>query len=138
MKTRAAPSLTCRPRSMPELEGHAGPIDLDAALEYAGGDAAFLRELLSVFLEDARGKLAAIRTAFAEGRPADVMAGAHTLKGSLHVLGATSAALLAEKIELAARASRLAGLELELRQFEEQMARVLRWMESHLAAADGA
>jgi HPt (histidine-containing phosphotransfer) domain-containing protein len=123
---------------MPELDaGRPCPIDLAAALEYAGGDHAFLRELLTVFLEDARIKLAAIRSAFAAQRTADVMTGAHTLKGSLHVLGATSAALLAERIELAARAAQLAGLEPELAQFEEQMARVLRWMESHLAAPDG-
>jgi len=36
------------------------PIDLDAAREYAGEDEALLRELFAVFLEEARGHVAAL------------------------------------------------------------------------------
>jgi len=113
------------------------PIDLDAALEYAGGDRVFLCELFTVFLEDTRVYLTTIRAAFTAGRTGDMMVGAHTVKGSLKVLGANTAASLAERLELAARASRLDGLEGDLARFEEEMGRLLRWIETQLASVPG-
>jgi len=106
------------------------PIDLEVALEYAGGDEALLREVFAVFLDESRGHLTALRSAFDEGRAGDVMDTAHTVKGSLRLLGATGTALLAEQLELAGRASRLDGLGPDVTRFEEEMAQILRWVEA--------
>jgi HPt (histidine-containing phosphotransfer) domain-containing protein len=109
------------------------PVDLDIALEYAGGEPALLRKLFAVFLEEARGQLGSLRVAFADGRAAEVMDGAHALKGSLRLLGADGTAARAERIELAGRASRLGDLEPEIASFESEMARLLQWIEARLA-----
>src|SRR3989442_14916997 len=86
------------------------PIDLEVALEYAGGDEALLREMFAVFLDESRGHLTALRSAFDEGRAGDVMDTAHTVKGPLRPLAATGTALLAGQPGLAGPASRPAGL----------------------------
>jgi HPt (histidine-containing phosphotransfer) domain-containing protein len=118
---------------MRELDDeHQSPIDLKAALEYAGGDPGFLRKLFSVFLDEARGQVAAIRVALTEGRADQMTHAAHTVKGSLRLLGATETAALAERLELAGYASQLDGLEADVARFEKEMARLLRWMEGQL------
>lgn len=121
---------------MPDAERDC-PLDVDTALEYSGGDRGFLRELFTVFLEDTPARVATIRAAFAAGRAGDMMVGAHTVKGSLKVLGAHTAASLAERLELAARASQIDGLEPDLARFEEEMGRLLRWVEAELGSLPG-
>ena len=109
------------------------PIDLDAAREYAGEDEALLRELFAVFLEEARGHVAALGRAFYEGRAGEVMDLAHSLKGSLRLLGAPAIALLAEQLELGGRNSQLEGLAPVVERFEKEMARIFEWVETRLA-----
>jgi HPt (histidine-containing phosphotransfer) domain-containing protein len=109
------------------------PIDLDAAREYAGDDEALLRELFAVFLEEARGHVAALGRAFHEGRAGEVSDLAHTLKGSLRLLGAPATALLAEQLELGGRNSQLEGLAHVVERFEKEMARLFEWVETRLA-----
>ena|SRR5438093_2837978 len=118
----------------PDAE-HPCPIDLKAALEYSGGDPGFLLQLYSVFLEEARGQVAAIRVALAEGRADRMTHAAHTIKGSLRLLGAAETAAVAERLELAGLASRLDGLEPDVARFEAEVARLLRWMEAQLAVS---
>jgi two-component system sensor histidine kinase/response regulator len=73
--------------------------DVDAALELTDGDAELLRELAAIFSADAPGQMADVRAA-AAGRDATALReAAHSLKGSLRVLGAASAAALAQEIE---------------------------------------
>ena len=113
------------------------PVDLQAALEYAGGDEALLSEMFQVFLDESQGQLAALRTAFVEGRAGDLMDAAHAFKGSLRLLGAGGIALLAEKLELASRASRLDGLQPAVTRFEEEMTQLLRWVEMQFRMSAG-
>ena len=109
------------------------PIDLDAAREYAGDDEGLLRELFTVFLDEARGHVTALRDAFHAGRASEVMDLAHTVKGSLRLLGAPATALLAEQLELGGRNSQLEGLGPVVARFEQEMARLLQWVETRLA-----
>jgi HPt (histidine-containing phosphotransfer) domain-containing protein len=113
------------------------PVDLDAALEYAGGEPDLLEKVFEVFLGEARGQLASVRAAFSRGRATEVMNGAHALKGSLQLVGAAETAKRAERLELAGRASRLEGLESEVASFETEMARLLEWIEARLARPGG-
>lgn len=78
-----------------------GPIDLDVynELKEATGDE-FAAELVSTFLEEAPGMMAALTTALA-GRDADgYRRAAHSLKSNATTFGAYSLAELARKIEL--------------------------------------
>src|SRR2546430_13798137 len=109
------------------------PIDLDAAREYAGDDEALLRELFAVFLEEARGQVAALGRAFHEGRAGEVMDLAHTLKGSLRLLGAPATALLAEQLELGGRNTQPEGLSPVGERFSNEMAGMFEWAETRLA-----
>jgi HPt (histidine-containing phosphotransfer) domain-containing protein len=58
--------------------------------------------------------------------PAALMRAAHTLKGSLRVLGAGPAAALAEELEALGRAGGLEGAPALLAAFEPALQRVLR------------
>jgi signal transduction histidine kinase/DNA-binding response OmpR family regulator len=81
--------------------------DASGALRYTGGDAALLRELLTVFVEDAPRDLRAAGEAL-ERQDAVRLAGvAHRMKASLHVVGAAVAASLAKQLEQRGVESRL-------------------------------
>ena len=99
--SRAAtiPVASARSVSAPE----AG-FDLTAALHYVGGDRELLDELLGIFAEDAPVRMEAIQRAIAGGDTPELMREAHTLKGALKVIGATTAAGLAEGLEALGRA----------------------------------
>jgi two-component system sensor histidine kinase/response regulator len=73
--------------------------DVEAALELTDGDAELLRELAAVFIADAPGQMALVQAAVAGGDATALREAAHSLKGSLRVLGAASAAALAQEVE---------------------------------------
>jgi HPt (histidine-containing phosphotransfer) domain-containing protein len=73
--------------------------DVKAALELTDGDAELLRELAGVFAADTPGQMDLIRAAAASRDATALRKAAHSLKGSLRVLGVASAAALAEEIE---------------------------------------
>ena len=80
-------------RTAGESGGSAEPdtrpaLDEAAALAYAGDDRHLMGELLGVFLEAGPGHLEAIRDAVAGADPAALLRAAHTMNGSLRVLGA--------------------------------------------------
>ena len=85
--------------------GAAG-FDPQRALQHIGGDAALLKELAALFLEECPKHLAAIRAAIAAGDAPQVQQAAHTLKGSAAVITATLVQASAERIEAAARERR--------------------------------
>ena len=105
-------------------------LDVDAALEYVGGDRELLGELLTVFSEDAPGHLETLGRALDQSNPGDLMKAAHALKGSLWAIGARNAAALAADLERIGRDGGLDGaLPLRAR-LEHEVTRVL-----HAAAA---
>ena len=117
----------------------AGPaLDEAAALTYVGGDRQLLGELLDIYLADAPGHLHAIRDAVAGADPAALMRAAHTLNGSLRVLGATAAIALVGSLEALGRDGRLegavallAGLEPELERVRGAAAKVMAGVRRH-------
>jgi len=95
-----------RSADAPVVAGDATPeagFDFSAALNYVGGDRALLDELLSIFVEDAPIRMEAIRRAIAGGEAAEMTREAHTIKGALKVIGATTAAGLAQGLEALGR-----------------------------------
>ncbi|PYN39642.1 MAG: hypothetical protein DMD95_24060 [Candidatus Rokuibacteriota bacterium] len=121
--SRAATIPVEAARSVPAPE--AG-FDLTAALNYVGGDRELLDELLGIFAEDAPVRMEAIRRAIAGGDTPELMREAHTLKGSLKVIGATTAAGLAEGLEALGRAGATNGADKLGAALDREMDRLLQ------------
>ncbi len=86
------------------------PVDLADGLARAGDDRAFYRELLDLFLEDARQRLDQLESALSAGDLAQVASTAHSIKGAAANLAAERARSLAWAIESRGRAGDSAGL----------------------------
>jgi CheY-like chemotaxis protein/HPt (histidine-containing phosphotransfer) domain-containing protein len=113
----------------PVLQSEAAPeagFDFTPALNYVGGDRELLDELLGIFVEDAPVRMEAIRKAIAAGEPAELTREAHTIKGSLKVIGATTAAGLAQGIEAFARDGNMRAAEKLGAALEREMDRLLQ------------
>jgi PAS domain S-box-containing protein len=112
-----------------EPHGDAAPeagFDLTAALNYVGGDRALLDELLGIFVEDAPVRMDAIRKAIASGETVELTREAHTLKGSLKVIGATTASGLAQGLEALAREGNMSEAEKLGAALEREMDRLMQ------------
>jgi CheY-like chemotaxis protein/HPt (histidine-containing phosphotransfer) domain-containing protein len=79
--------------------------NLNAALERAEGDRDLLRDLCELFVRESQVTLAAIGSAIATGDWKALERAAHTLKGSVAVFGADSAASAAKHLETIAHSA---------------------------------
>jgi PAS domain S-box-containing protein len=101
--------------------------DSAAALNYVGGDRELLDELLTIFTQDAPIRLEAIRRALAaNGDSTELIREAHTLKGSLKVIGAMPAARLAQDLEEIARSGQRDDAGKTAAALEREMDRLLQ------------
>ena len=100
--------------------------DLTTALNYVGGDRELLDELLGIFAEDAPVRIEAMRRAIGGGDTPELMREAHTLKGALKVIGATSAAGLAQSLEALGRAGDGTDVDKLFAALEREMDRLLQ------------
>ena len=105
---------------------HARPFDAAAALDRAGGDPSFLRELCQIMLDDLERLPAELRAAVAERDAGAVESIAHQLRGNCASFAAEPSREAAERLEGAAHAadfealaSEVAGLERELERLRE-------------------
>jgi CheY-like chemotaxis protein len=99
-------------------------LDEAAALAHAGDDRQLLGERLGTFLQDGPGHLQAIRDAVAGADAPALVRAAHTMNGSLRVLGAAAATALVGPLEALGRAGRLEGAAALLAQLESELERV--------------
>jgi len=133
-RTEAAP---VRSEAAPVVTGDGAPeagFDFSAALNYVGGDRALLDELLGIFVEDAPVRMEAIRRAIAGREAADLTREAHTIKGALKVIGATTAAGLAQGLEALGRDGNMGEADKLAVALEREMDRL---MQSLLASRRG-
>jgi two-component system, sensor histidine kinase and response regulator len=101
--------------------------DSAVALNYVGGDRELLDELLTIFTQDAPTRLEAIRRALAaNGDATELVREAHTLKGSLKVIGAMPAARLAQDLEEMARSGQRDDAGKTAAALEREMDRLLQ------------
>jgi HPt (histidine-containing phosphotransfer) domain-containing protein len=84
----------------------------------------FLRELITIFLDDTPRQLAELEAALARQDAAGVMRAAHTIKGSSGNFGAAEFARLALAIELQGKANDLTAAAAALPEFKNGYARV--------------
>jgi HPt (histidine-containing phosphotransfer) domain-containing protein len=86
------------------------PVDLADGLARAGDDREFYRELLDLFLDDARQRLSRLETALSTGDLKEVTSTAHSIKGAAANLAAGRVRDIAYAIESRGRAGDGAGL----------------------------
>src|SRR5439155_3596594 len=132
-RKKAAPvrseAVPVRSEAVPMVAGDAAPeagFDFSAVLTYVGGDRELLDELLGIFVEDAPIRMEAIRRAIAGREAAELTREAHTIKGALKVIGATTAAGLAQGLEALARDGNMSEADKLAVALEREMDRLLQ------------
>lgn len=101
------------------------PVDLAAALHWAGGDRALLVELVGVFVEEAPRRLAELREATLVRDAPTVERLSHAIKGSAAILGASDLREASAALEERAMENRLEGEPALQARFESEFERVL-------------
>jgi CheY-like chemotaxis protein len=91
------------------------------------------RELITIFLNDTRDKLATLRQALADSNPGTVLVTAHALKSSSAQLGALRFSSLCQKLESIGRSGNLADAATILAEAEAEYARVETELRAKLA-----
>jgi histidine phosphotransfer protein HptB len=89
------------------------------------GDDTFLREIISIYLEDVPQRIVDLKSARAAGDKALYVRSAHTIKGSSANVGATEMRNLAEKMEHRAKIEPLPGLDPDLLELETAFGRTV-------------
>jgi HPt (histidine-containing phosphotransfer) domain-containing protein len=108
--------------------------DRAQALEATGGDEELLREIVSIFLEDYPRMVEELGNAIARGDVEAARRAAHTLKGSVAVLGGKALSAAAKEAEDCARAGDLDAAGSVFDRIEQEAARLVRLLEELLAA----
>jgi signal transduction histidine kinase/CheY-like chemotaxis protein/HPt (histidine-containing phosphotransfer) domain-containing protein len=125
---RRGPAVPDRARVGTTPGGFAEPFDAAAALERAGGDPAFLRELCQIMLDDLARVPEALRAAIADRDAGAAESIAHQLKGNCGSFAAEPSREAAARLEQAAHAadfdaiaSSAIALEHELHRLRERL-----------------
>lgn len=103
--------------------------DFPAFVARLGGDAILAREMAVIFLDDAGRLMTAVREAIDGGRPADLNAAAHALKGAASNFNAAAVVHAAAALEAMGQTGDLAEARTTLQALErasQTMIRVLR------------
>jgi HPt (histidine-containing phosphotransfer) domain-containing protein len=99
---------------------------LQKLLETTGGDQAFMGELVTMYLDDAIGLLAAMRQAVGDDNTAELRRAAHSLKSNSATFGALTLARLCQELEQRARDGILEGATARITEVESAYAEVAR------------
>ncbi|MEO9035665.1 MAG: response regulator, partial [Gemmatimonadaceae bacterium] len=108
-----------KPAGTPDAS--ATPFDLAALKENAGNDDGLVRELITLFQDDAPKYFERVRAGGAAGNAAEVEHGAHALKGSASAICAGRVAAAAFDLERAAHDKNLAGVDALVRTLSERL-----------------
>ena len=114
---------------VPVVSSDASPeagFDFSAALNYVGGDRELLDELLGIFVEDAPIRMKALRHAIGNAEATELTREAHTIKGALKVIGATTAAGLAQGLEALGRDGNMGEADKLAVALEREMDRLMQ------------
>jgi HPt (histidine-containing phosphotransfer) domain-containing protein len=114
-----------------------GCVDRQAILGRVGGDRAFLRELVGMFLEDLPGWVARIRAGLGAGDAEEVRTAAHTLRGSASLFGAGAACDAAGRLEALGRSTDLSEAGPALVALEEAAERLAATLAGLASETDG-
>jgi HPt (histidine-containing phosphotransfer) domain-containing protein len=112
---------------------HARPFDAAAALDRAGGDPSFLRELCQMMLADLERLPGELRAAVAERDAGAVESIAHQLRGNCASFAAEPSREAAERLEGAAHAADFEALAAEMDGLERELGRLRECLVAQLA-----
>ena len=104
-------------------------VDEERFLATVGGDTDLAAEIAGVYLSEGPERLHAIQAAVAAGDAEELESAAHSLKGILLTLAATSSAAIAQRLELMGRQGELDGTADTLKELEREVGRVTPVME---------
>jgi two-component system, sensor histidine kinase and response regulator len=107
----------------PEMNSEGLAMHLDRV---TGGNQKITQSLLKTFLADSPEKLAAIRRAVSQGDAEALGTAAHSLKGSLALMGAQKAAGTARNLQAMGRLKSLGGAAAEFKVLESEFNELLR------------
>ncbi len=107
--------------------------DRRQAMEATCDDPELLREIVGIFLEDLPRMVSELRNAVATRDKETLRRAAHTLKGSVSVLGGSALAAAAKDLEARARASDLDAWRGGLARVEEEAKRLVPVLKELLA-----
>ncbi len=99
-------------------------MDWTKALAHVGGSEEILRSVIEAFLMEWPKWRQSFHDALGQRSPTGLRRTAHTVKGSLTMLGATAAGELAQRLEKLGQDGNLAGADETYSQLEQEMARV--------------
>ncbi|MGH8529700.1 MAG: CHASE domain-containing protein [Nevskiales bacterium] len=135
-ESKSAPLLSERAATaMPELSSP-DPVNLAQLQEWAGGDAAVIRDLIDTYLAQGCEALMKLRSAQAQQLGDEVQELAHRCKGSSATFGMGQLASLWHKLEQSAAEGQLTGTEPLAAYIEREFSRVKSFLENYLAALD--
>jgi CheY-like chemotaxis protein len=97
------------------------PIDLVQTLDDLGGEKALLEEIAELFLTDAPSSIDTLRTAVAMGDAGQTGETAHSLKGAVAALGATTAYALAAELEAMGHTGDLQGAATVVQRLDDEI-----------------
>jgi len=120
----ACPEPAAAPPAAPPEMPADETIDWPAAMGSVGGDVELLKAVAQTFLDESSCLMTGLRQAIAGGMADAAMRSAHTLKGSMHYLGAHRGYELCYEVELNARERRLEDAARALSALEDEMAKV--------------
>jgi two-component system sensor histidine kinase/response regulator len=95
------------------------------ALARAGGSRTLLCRVLQVFHQNVPAMWAEIQTSVANRDMAAIQRSAHTLKGSVGVIGAKEATAAARELEALAKSGKLEGVEIALDRLDRELKRLI-------------
>jgi CheY-like chemotaxis protein/HPt (histidine-containing phosphotransfer) domain-containing protein len=115
---------------MTSTQDYLDPAALDNLRATAGGDPAFLAELIDTFLEDAPQLLNNLRQALDNRDAAGIRLAAHSLKSNGAEFGATTFSALCKQLEMSGKSGELTGAEVLLNQVKEEFENVKAALEA--------
>jgi two-component system, sensor histidine kinase and response regulator len=133
---RAAPADSGIHRRKKPDYAHWG-IDWQEALQSTAGDAALMREILAVFLEESPKMLADVHRAITEQDPVKLRRAAHTLKGSCGYFAARHAQAIAESLEHHSSAGDFEKARATLDELQNELRRIEPALRVYLHDSEG-
>jgi len=128
--SEASPGLKTGPAAETPTEKR---VDLQKTLAAMGGSKDLLNTVLEAYRSEETLRLAELREAARQNEAATLARAAHTLKGTLTLLGASQAARLAASLEQLGGSGELAGAGALIDEFAAELARVRHDIDSQVA-----
>jgi two-component system sensor histidine kinase BarA len=107
------------------------PFDVNTVIAMCGGDRGFATAIMEKFRATAGRETAEIEQALARGDAPALRRAAHGLKGMAAYLSAQRVSELSQQIEFLARDNRLADVSVPFDALQQEIARVLAWIDRY-------